>query len=196
MNETTKESKFLDAINKYAEKQKSLISHEVEEYKAQKIEQATESGLKDAYELIQRDIAQRKAAIVTEYAQKEYALRKELFEERQHIADEVFEAAVQKLCLYTSTEGYLESVRLAAKKAAQLCDGAPCIVFLRPSDVSMLREIEAYFNGAELRPDPSITIGGIRVLCESKGILIDDTLDTKLAEQRRWFAEHSGLKVV
>ena len=196
MNETTKESKFLDAINKYAEKQKSLISHEVEEYKAQKIEQATESGLRDAYELIQRDIAERKAAIVTEYARKEYQLRRELYAERQRITDEVFDAVMQKLCIYTATDAYLDSVRISAKKAASLCGGAPCVIYLRATDITILEEIKAFFADTELRSDPSIAIGGVRVLCEQKGVLIDDTLDTKLNDQRRWFAEHSGLKVV
>ena len=33
MNERTKESKFLDAINKYAESQKAQIAQEIEDYK-------------------------------------------------------------------------------------------------------------------------------------------------------------------
>ena len=110
MNETTKESKFLDAINQYAEKQKTIISNEVEAYKAQKIEQATESGLKDAYELIQRDIAEHKTAIITEYAQKEYALRRELYDERKHIADMVFDEVREKLAEYTGSPAYRQGI--------------------------------------------------------------------------------------
>ena len=43
------------------------------------------------------NIAERKASIVTEYAQKEYALKRELYAARQRITDEVFAAAEEKL---------------------------------------------------------------------------------------------------
>ena len=86
MNELTKESKFLDAINKYAEQQKALITQEIEEYKNAKIEQATEQGLQDAYDLIRRDIAAHKSAIVTDSAKRELNLKKELYSERARIA--------------------------------------------------------------------------------------------------------------
>lgn len=196
MNETTKESKFLDAINKYAEKQKSMISHEVEEYKAQKIEQATDAGLKDAYELIQRDIAERKSAIVTEYAQKEYALRRDLYAQRKRIADEVFDAAVEKILAYTSTDAYRLAIVKMAKEAASVCGDNACTVSLRPDDLPYSDEVAAQFASASIREDNSITLGGIKVLCEKEGILIDSTLDARLSEAHVLFAERSGLKVV
>ena len=95
MNEKTKESKFLDAINKYAEQQKAQITQEIEDYKNTKIEQATEQGLQDAYDLIREDISRRKAVIVNDLAKKELALRNELFYERQTLADKVFDEAKQ-----------------------------------------------------------------------------------------------------
>ena len=196
MNETTKESKFLDAINKYAEKQKSMINSEVEEYKAQKIEQATDAGLKDAYDLIRRDIAARKSAIVTEYAQKKYKLRRGLYAERSRIADEVFKKAFEKLAEYTTTEEYRASVIKAAHEAAALCADAPCTVCLRKKDQVLFDRIAPLFVNASCSADDTIRIGGVKVMCRDKGLLIDSTLDSKLAAERRSFEERSGLKVV
>lgn len=196
MNETTKESKFLDAINKYAEKQKSIISSEVEEYKAQKIEQATDAGLKDAYDLIRRDIAERKSAIVTEYAQKEYALRRDLYDQRKRITDEVFAAAVEKILAYTATEEYRQALIKQAKEAAALCEGDACTLSLRPDDLPFADVIAAQFPSAAIREDSTITLGGFKAQCDKQGILIDCTLDAKLSEARVLFAERSGLKVV
>lgn len=196
MNETTKESKFLDAINQYAEKQKALISSEVENYKAQKIEQATESGLKDAYELIQRDIAERKSAIVTEYAQKEYDLRRELFMERERLAESVFAEVLDKLAEYSSTPEYRAAVVRSAKEASELCGDSACTVLIKPADMSLSDEIRSCFAEASVIADDTVTVGGIKVICEDKGLVIDDTLDTRLSGQRAWFAMNSGLKVV
>lgn len=196
MNETTKESKFLDAINKYAEKQKSIISAEVEEYKAQKIEQATEAGLKDAYELIQHDITQRKSAIVTEYAQKEYSLRRELYAERQRITDKVFKSAEKKLKEYTSTNSYHTDILKSLREAREYCDDSPCVIRVRESDLAVRNDIKSVFPDAEIKTDESILIGGFKLLCEAKEILIDCTLDARLDRERLLFTQRSGLKVV
>lgn len=196
MNETTKESKFLDAIKKYAEQQKALIGAQVEEYKSQKIEQATEAGLQDAYDLIQRDIAERKAAIVSEYAQKEYDLKKQLFAERQAIVDEVFRSASDRLLAYTETQDYRDAYLRELKEAAALCDGSACVITASARDASLAESAKSLFTQAQIQTTDAISLGGFQVLCEDKGILIDATLDTKLSRERDSFTDYSGLKVV
>ena len=114
MNEMTKESKFLDAINRYAESQKAQITQEIEEYKNTRIEQATEQGLKDAYDLIRGDISKRKAAIVNATAKKELDMRRELFCERSRIAEEVFDEARKRLGDFASSDGYCKKLGITA----------------------------------------------------------------------------------
>ena len=196
MNEITKESKFLDAINQYAEQQKKLIGAQVEEYKAQKIEQATEAGLEDAYELIQRDIAERKAAIVTEFARKESELKKGLYAERKRITDEVFATARDRLLAYTGTDAYHEAFLRDAGEAASLCVGHPSEIRIRACDRQLAEKALALFDEAEICTDDSVRIGGFRVFCGELGILLDCTLDEKLSRERERFYMTSGLKVV
>ena len=196
MNEITKESKFLDAIKQYAEQQKQRIGAQVEEYKAQKIEQATEAGLQDAYDLIQRDIAERKSAIVTEFARREYALKTELYAERQRITDEVFDAAREKLLAYTGTNEYGEAFLRDAGEAASLCDDHPCVLYVRECDRGLAEKAVTLFSQAQIQPDAAILVGGFKALCEEQGILLDCTLDAKLSEERARFSANSGLKVV
>lgn len=196
MNETTKESKFLNAITRYAEQQKQLIGTQLEEYKAQKIEQATETGLQDAYDLIQRDIAERKAAIVTEYAQKAYALKKELYAERQHITDEVFAEAERRVSSYTSTPAYRDAFLNSAKRIAEAIGDSACTIMVCARDSALAREAAVFFRDAQTEEDSTVRLGGFKVLCEENGVLIDDTLDSKLSAERAAFPAYAGLKVV
>jgi len=195
MNERTKESKFLDAITRYAEQQKTRIRGEVEEYKAQKIEQATDSGLKDAYELIQREINAKKTELLTEKAQKENALRQKLFCERTRISNEVFQKAEEKLTAFTQTQEYRDMTISSVQKISELVDDV-CTVYVKESDMSLSDAIIKICPDAVIYPDPEIKIGGVKVFCHAKCVLYDDTLDTRLKDQRAWFAEESGLKVV
>jgi V/A-type H+-transporting ATPase subunit E len=196
MNEKTKESKFLDAINRYAEQQKAKIKADIEEYTAQKIEQATDSGIKDAYELIRHNVATRKAALLKDAAQKEYAMRSELFTERERIRTQVFDRAAEKLNAFAASDEYHTFLLHSAESVAALLDGEGCIVYIREKDLPYAEDFKKAIPNAQVQADNRIVIGGLRVFCPSKHIGIDDTLDAKLEEQKRWFAEHSGLKVV
>ncbi len=196
MNENTKESKFLDAINRYAESQKAQIKQEIEDYKNNKIEQATEQGLQDAYELIRVEITRRKSAIVTETAKKELELRRTLYAERQQIADEVFSAAKEKLSAFTKTEDYSRFLERSAKEMKELFGENACTVSYAPFDEAKLPLLKSLFPNATFRADNHILLGGVKVFCAVNGMVADDTLDSRLLEQKQWFIENSGLEVV
>ena len=196
MNEQTKESKFLDAINKYAEKQKATISSEVEEYKNQRIEQATEQGLKDAYELIRRDIAKQKAELVTEVSAKETALRVSQFELRRQIHDEVFQKAKSRLVDFAASDEYDRYIQKCIDEIRTLFQEDDVVFSLAKKDSRYADMIKTAFPNAIVKTVDSIVIGGLKAYSNATGVLADDTLDTKLKDQHEWFINHSGLKVV
>ena len=201
MNERTKESKFLDAINKYAEAQKAEMAQEIEDYRNTRIEQATEQGLKDAYELIKSDIANRKAAIINDTARRELAIRKELFEHRQRISDEVFSEAEKRLRAFAGSDKYDGYLRNQASQVCDLYGFDKCIIYISPKDAGKKEIIggaisKSEFTKTEFKTDESISIGGFKAYYPDLGLTADCTLDTALGDQREWFAENSGLKVV
>ena len=196
MNEKTKESKFLDAINKYAEQQKAQITQEIEDYKNTKIEQATQQGLQDAYDLIREDVSRRKAVIVNDLAKKELALRNELFAERQTLADKVFDEAKQRLLAFTKTDDYADFLRRSLAEIKEQCGTARCDIAISSSDDDKRGLIGDVLPDARITVDPRILIGGVTANCPERGILMDDTLDSRLEEQRAWFIETCSMKVV
>lgn len=196
MNEQTKESKFLDAINKYAEGQKAEITREIEDYKNAKIEQATEQGLQDAYELIRDEIAKRKAAIVNSTAKRELDLRRQLYAERSDIEEKVFAEARKRLTEFSKSEDYLPFIKKSAKGIKELFGDSACTVFLAPFDEGLKQTILDDLPNATFEIDRRITIGGIRAYCREMGVTADDTLDSRLEAQKQWFIENSGLEVV
>lgn len=195
MNEKTKESKFLDAINKYAEKQKAIIDKEIDDYKAEKVEQATQRGLNDAYELIRAEVSQRKAAIVTEESKREQQLRNNLFTCRTEICDQVFALAKERLIAFTKTPDYIEKLLQSAQMITDAL-GADAIICYSPADADKLSILQANYPETDFQQDSNILIGGLRGYSQQSKLAADDTLDTKLHDQREWFIENSGLKVV
>ena len=151
---------------------------------------------KDAYELIRDDIAMRKAQITNETAVKELKLRDELYTVREDICDKVFSEAKEKLLAFASSDEYSGFITASLNEIAALFDGDPCRVSTSPKDEALRELILSILPNAEINTNPKIAVGGIKALCSTKGILADDTLDTRLAEQKEWFIENAGLKVV
>ena len=89
---------------------------------------------------------------------------------------------------------YREFVKEAEIKVK--CGTARCDIAIAPSDEDKRGLIADVFPDARITADPHIQIGGVKANCPELGILMDDTLDSRLEEQRRWFIETCSMKVV
>ncbi len=196
MNQDKKTSSFLKAINKYAQQQSEEIKHEVEEFKKQEIEKATKEGISDAYKLIQKEIAVKKSQIVSDIAKREQESRRELFIRRNEIVDNIFADVKAKLLQHTSTEQYTEYIKKSLMEMSKLFDNKECVIYIKESDKDKEQLVLSVVPNSRIVTDDSIEIGGIKGYCEELSILADDSFDTKLEDERVWFAENSGLEVV
>ena len=196
MDKSQKTSSFLRAINKYAKEQSDAIRLEAEEFRKQEIEKATKEGIEDAYTLIQKEISVRKSQIVSDVAKREQESRRNLFIKRNEIVDKVFIDASAKLCEYTKTEEYVTYLKKSAEKINKLFENNACVVYIKEADNDKAELIKEIIPQSEIITSNDISLGGIKAYCEKLSIVADDTLDTKLNDQRIWFTENSGLKVV
>jgi V/A-type H+-transporting ATPase subunit E len=117
------------------------------------------------------------------------SLRAELARQRDTLQKEVFAAAEQKLADFAQTSEYAAWLqKSAATIAARL--GA-CTLYARTADLPLLKgNLPA---GCSLSADDSIRLGGLKGAAGEQAA--DDTLEARLAAQRGWFLENSGLSI-
>lgn len=192
----SKTNNFLKAIEKYAEEQRSKMRLEAEDFKAKELENAEEQGLKEAYDLIQKNMADINNRIASEQSAAESAGKKLIFERRRTIENEVFQKAEQKLLDFTQTEDYASLLVQSAGNIGRVLRAEDVVLYLRETDMKYKPKLkEAFGNGCTFAVSDAIHIGGIIGASKSMGLIADETLDTKLQQQREWFYEHSGLSV-
>lgn len=192
-----KTSTFLEAINKYALEQKNKIESEVEAFKQREIEQAETEILNDAYQMIQKEMADMRLAVSSENSKKEMALKRGLFQRRRQMAGEVFDAAKEKLISYTLTGRYPALLEGFAKNIASVLPGDGTVLSLKPDDMKYEALVKKAFGGeCTVKADETIQIGGLTGFNAARGLLCDETLDQKLLDEQEWFLTHSGLRVV
>lgn len=190
------ESKFLAAIEKYAEQQRAALLSETEIFEQKVLKQAEEEGLRDAYNLIHKEQDAMKASIAADLAKKEAQGNLEIFKKRQQITEEIFAKATAKLQEYTNTPEYEKRLTLNAQECAKYFGNDDIELCVCKKDVPLGNKLAKLFNGNCLVKEVAdITVGGFRVYCPGKQIAVDKTLDTKLQEQREWFYANSALQI-
>ena len=197
MSETvSKTDNFLKAIEKYAEEQRSKRRSEAEEFKERELNAAEEQGLREAYDLIQKKMADINNEISSELSQAESSSRKRIFMKRRSIEDLVFEKAGKKLLDFTSTDKYIKLLQKSASELREYITADDAVLYVKQNDMKHEKKLKEAF-GAPCRVEASadIRIGGIIGLSRSMGLIADETLDTRFEHQREWFHEHSGLTV-
>lgn len=192
-----KTDNFLKAIKKYAKAQKKSMRYEVNQLKTERLKEADEKGKKDKDALIREKLNEKHNKTTAQLAKKTQEGQKKLYIERSAMTDEVFKLAADKLVAFTQTDKYKSMLIDGAKEIADLFGYEDCVIYVKESDMSFDSQIRELFSGnAEVKADDTIKIGGVKGFCKSMGIIADETLDSKLDEQRGWFVENADLSVL
>ena len=201
LTQEEKLSKFMLAINEYAQEQHDRIMREVEAQNAIELEKAEKEFREESYKTIQRRTGEVRSMISRELAEKESTGKKALLARRNAIENEVFERAAAKLEEFTKTDAYKTYLRRAAieaKKTFIKCGEehmASTVIYIRDRDKKCSPLIKTAFGDCTVKVDPNIVLGGLRAENAEIGRVLDVTLDVNLEQQHEWFAEHSGLTI-
>ena len=201
LTQEEKLSKFMLAINEYAQEQHDKIMREVEAQNAIELEKAEKEFREESYKTIQRRTGEVRSMISRELAEKESAGKKNLLARRNAIEKEVFERAAARLEEFTKTDAYKTYLRRAAieaKKAFIRCGEehmASTVIYIRDRDKKCSPLIKTAFGDCTVKVDPNIVLGGLRAENAEIGRVLDVTLDVTLEQQHEWFAENSGLTI-
>lgn len=191
-----KTSKFLEAINKYAEEQRNKLSEEAQRIKEAEKIRIEDEILSDAYHLIRKEMSEMRIAISSDRSKKEIESRKKLFDKRREIVDKVFSTAKNRLCEYVKTDEYVKFLEESARRISKTLKQKDVVIFVRDADKNFSENIKNSF-GRDCCIDVSdqIEIGGLKAVSKTAGMIVDETLDERLASQHEWFVENSGLSI-
>lgn len=188
-------SLFLEAINSYAEKQRLRILYEMEQYTGAELDKAESEALRDAYIHISKETAEVRASIVRELSAHELAARRRLFEQRAAIENDIFAEAEKRIKAFVAGDKYDSYLTTAAEKVANTVSSGEMVVRVRPADEGKKALLGVMIPGCRVETDPSIRIGGFTAEVTERGMLVDMTLDSRLAQQREEFRRNAKLTI-
>lgn len=161
-----------------------------------------ETAMKQAREQVSRELGGREQDELAEIrlgaaravAQRENAQRRELLLRREEITGMVFQAVRQRLAEFVNGPEYGGFLEDTAKALADACPASGTVVLLRHDDLPLGEKLKGRFGAdAKIVEDESIKLGGIKVMNQSAGLFLDESLDSRLEDQKSWFYRSSGL---
>jgi vacuolar-type H+-ATPase subunit E/Vma4 len=143
------------------------------------------------------ELSSIKAAQERRISAKRNADKHALLQYRERCANETHRLVREKIAGFTASDAYLPHLKKQLKKAVDtLGYGFSVEVFLRPEDMKFADELLASATGVSLAfCEGDFSLGGLRVVCPSKGQRIDLSFDTALNDMVGHVSELGGLKM-
>ena len=191
-NDNEKANAFLNNINSDAEEMCGKIKRETDRYVATELNKAREHAHEDVKSFKKSEIDRLNEENNASFSELEAQETRKLLDRRSQITAEVFERAEKKLSDFTQTPSYPDFLKKSiAQIKSKLGDGA--VIILKPDDKKYEAEISPLC--AEIKYDSSIRIGGCRAENKAAGLIADDTLETRLEEEKSNFYKASGMSI-
>ena len=177
-----------------AEAQKLL--DQAKAYRENAMKKAEEEVLQELYGRIQDEVSEIRISSTQSVSRKENQERQNLLLRREEITRAVFERVKKRLLDFTRTPAYTDLMEELAKELGARCPMEGTVVMLRREDYHLSARLGEHFGkNCRILADESIRIGGLKVMNQSSGIFMDETLDSRLEDQKPWFYSHSGLTI-
>lgn len=114
-------------------------------------------------------------------------LKKEYHSVQEDKKAELFALAEKKLSDFRATEAYRQLLAKRIQKAIAFAQGEALRIYIDPADEGFLQELEREC-GCELLVSGYPFGGGMRAVIPSKNVLIDESFDSRLSEEKENFS--------
>lgn len=189
------EKYFKDEISRVSQAEIDVIDAEINEIRQKTLANLEQDVKKETDYACTQKINELKSEEAIRVNQLEEKTNHELIVLRKKLMDELFDEVKQKLADYKNSKEYLVWLKKKVN-AFDTYNLASYTMYISESDKKYVDDLKKTSKGnCMVSLDGDIEIGGIRFESEEAGIVVDDTFDSILDEQRAWFHANSGLFV-
>ena len=196
MRKSYKANNFLNVINKYAKKHKSKVLDEIKEQELISQKKIENQILEDTKLIIKKAIIDLENELAVEISHKELEERKKLSQRRKEIMRDIFKESRIKLQEFSCSDKYEIFLEKSCKSVAQVINTHDLEILIKSQDIKYENLIKKIFNNCDIKITDKIKLGGIIAQSKSQKIIVDDSLDSRLKEQRSWADENFGVLLV
>lgn len=194
-----KEQVFLymkEEIERLASLEEEKILAEAKRLEEEAYNQIKAEAKKDAEELLSRELAEisSNASVEASFSQEEKTKR--LVEKRDEYVANIFSEAKDKLVAFVNSKDYQAYLVKHMEEIGKQYQMDNSTLLLRKDDLKIKDElIKAYGIALDVEVNDKIEIGGFIIENKATSVVVDESLDSALLNQKDWFYKTSGLMI-
>lgn len=183
-----------EEIEKQANAQEKQILDEVDRLEKEAYESMKEEAQKDAELQLKQIVSEMTSNASSEISESHIERTKKLIEKRDGYVKDIFDQAISQLNDFASSNQYKDFMIEKMKKVAKDYQLPHSVLHLRKADEVLKDDlIKVYGQDIDVVIDDKISIGGFIMENQESSMIIDETLDFALENQKEWFNKNSGL---
>lgn len=182
-----------DIISKSDEEIEKL-KNEIDEKKTRSIKRIETEVHTRIFRSLEIDLSDLNADFSANLSRVKNEYTRVLMKKRRELLDSIVEEVRAKCIKFVESKKYKEFIDKKIKSISEkFCNKA--IEFrIKKNDKIVKESIKNHLDDKyEIKEVNEIEIGGFSVVCYEMGVMLDETIDTKLSERQLWFYEHSDL---
>lgn len=187
------EEYFKSEIEKVSQSEIKKIQREIENIKNKNIKELEETARSNEEIIVSQEVKSMDSEHAIALSRMADDNQRKLMKKRQDLIDNLFVEIREKLIRYTETDAYKAKLidKIALLSSQYKSDG---VLRLAVKDMYLADELNEKFSGhINVKTDESIKIGGFILEFHQDRIIIDETYDARLKEEREMFYANSEL---
>ena len=194
-----KEQVFLymkEEIERLANLEEEKILAEAKELEEEAYNQIKAEAKKDAEALLAKELVEISSSASVEASLSQEEKTKKLVVKRDEYVANIFKEAKEKLVAFVASKDYQKYLIEHIEKIGKLYQIEDSTLELREEDMRYKDElVKAYGVDLEVEVSDKIKIGGFIIENKATNVVVDESLDSALENQKDWFYKTSGLMI-
>ena len=183
-----------DEIERQAKNEEKSILDEVKSLEEEAYESMKAEAKRDADLRLKQEEEEMSSNASAEISESHIERTKKLIEKRDEYVKTIFDKAREELVAFTGSKDYTSFMEDKLKKVASDFEGSNAVMYVAAKDLSMEKAlVKAFGHEIKVEASDDITIGGFIIEDKESSLVVDETLDFALNNQKEWFNKNSGL---
>lgn len=188
-------SRFEKTVLAQAEEKIQKIRSEIKEYEKSELEKTKQQEYDRIFTYMQTQVHNLEWKYKRIVTKKSLEAQREILVCRNELIEKVFEQTKEKLLRFAESAEYKIYLIKRLGKAAETFSCKDAEISVRAQDMQFEEDILRATGAAIVSVDKSNKLGGFKIINNKDGLLLDETLDSDLIEQRQYFYQTCGMTV-
>ena len=183
-----------DEIERQAKSEEQAILNEVKALEDEAYESMKAEAKRDADLKLKQEEEEMSSNASAEISESHIERTKKLIEKRDEYVKNIFDQARDELKAFVKSDEYFPFVEAKIKKVAADFKDSKSIMYVSHDDFKNKDAfVKAFGTDIEVQASDDIQIGGFILENKASSLVVDETLDFALNNQKDWFNKNSGL---